>query len=266
MSRYSLGSMLVLLSLMGLTACATAARQIGGATAEGAVQEIRQQQEKSAGEEDMTAITRMAAEQATQGVLDALSQPERQAQIRQLVDTMVEQSLRSVAGGGVPGLGDGPGGGGGAGVGGAGAGGAGMSPASRLSADLARGMGAEMERLLGPDGTGPLAQSMAATAGQVAASVIKQSRDELGTLFPECAGLQGEAARACMEERVAQLGAAFSRGATEGARDALRPWLLLLSFAGGLLVGLLVFLGWSAARVNRELGGRGGLLRQRRPA
>ncbi|HYO57254.1 hypothetical protein, partial [Archangium sp.] len=271
-SKLCLGRMLALVCLLGLTACATSARQIGEASTEGAIDALSEQKKEPG--EGVTSISREAAEEVTKGLLDALSAPEQVMQMRQFVDALVSQSLRSAAGGGVPGPGAGSsgnmGGGGtgvGPGVGGAGpvGGGAGMGSVSGLTGDVTRALGMELERLLGPDGKGPLAQSLAATAGQVATSMIQQSRDELGTLFPECAGLGGTAARACMEERVAQLGAAFSRGATVGVRQALQPWLFLLAFGGGLLVGLLVFLGWSAARVNRQMGGRAGTLRQQRP-
>jgi hypothetical protein len=135
-----------------------------------------------------------------------------------------------------------------------------------LASQVVRAFSAELERQLGPDGTGPLAQSLSATAREVASSVVQQSRNELGTLFPECGGLQGEEARACRDTQLARLGSSFSRGAAEGMVQAFRPWLLLLTFAGGLIMGLLTFLAMSVARANRESSGGAGFLRQRRPA
>jgi hypothetical protein len=244
---------------------------VSGEATAAAMEEAREQQERAAAEEDVTPLARLTGQQMTQGVLDALSQPETVAQMRRLVDALVSQSLRSLAGRGVPREANGPAvatgpgvGGGGPGIGGGA--GTGQGPVSSLAADVARALALEMERQLGPDGTGPLAQSLSATAGQMASSIVQQTRNEFGMVFPECEGLQGAAARACVNARLSELGAAFTRGATEGVREALRPWLLLLAFAIGLLVGLLLFVALSLARANREEGRRTGLLRQRRPA
>jgi len=236
MSRKHLVGMLMLVGLSGVLSCATAARHIGESTTEGALEAIRADKEKFAQQEDEA--SRRTASEITRGALEGL--------------TYAEAPPPTGPGGGT--------------LAPTGTGGSGLGPVPSLASQVARAFSAELERQLGPDGTGPLAQSLSATAGQVASSVVQQSRNELGTLFPECAGLQGEEARACRDSQLARLGASFSRGAAEGMVQAFRPWLLLLTFMGGLLVGLLMFLALSMARANRESSGGVGLFRQRRPA
>jgi hypothetical protein len=236
MSGKNLVRMLALVWLSGVLSCATVARNIGDSTTQGALEAIREDKEKFAQQEEEA--SRRTAGEITRGALEGLIYPEAPSPTD-------------------------PGGGARASTG---TGGSGLGPVPSLASQVARAFSAELERQLGPDGTGPLAQSLSATAGQVASSVVQQSRDELGTLFPECGGLQGEEARACRDEQLARLGSSFSRGAAEGMVQAFRPWLLLLTFGGGLIVGLLMFLAMSMARANRESSGGVGLFRQRRPA
>ena len=232
MSRKHLVEMLALVCLSGVVSCATVARH----TTEGALEAIREDKEAFAQQEDDA--SRRTAGEITRGALEGL--------------TYAEAPPPTGPGGGT--------------LAPTGTGGSGLGPVPSLASQVARAFSTELERQLGPDGTGPLARSLSATAGQVAASVVQQSRDELGTLFPECGGLQGEEARACRDSQLARLGASFSRGAAEGMVQAFRPWLLLLTFAGGLLMGLLMFLALSMARANRQSSGGVGLFRQRRPA
>src|SRR5690242_13436960 len=111
--------MLALVCLLGLAACATSARQIGEASTEGAINALSEQKKETASEG--TSISREAAGEVTKGFLDALSSPEQVMQLRQFVDALVSQSLRSAAGGGVPGpAGDGAGSSGNMGGGGTG--------------------------------------------------------------------------------------------------------------------------------------------------
>jgi hypothetical protein len=230
MARKNLVGLFALVCLSNVLACATVARH----TTEGALEAIREEKDQFAQERD--AASRRTAGEITRGALEGLTEP---------------GAGGAVASTGTGGSGPGPGG---------------LGPVPSLASQVTRAFSAELERQLGPDGTGPLAQSLSATAGQVASSMIQQSRNELGTLFPECGGLQGKEARACRDTQVSQLGASFSRGAAQGLLQAVRPWLLLLTFAGGLIVGLLVFLAISVARANRESAGPAGLFRQRRPA
>ncbi|ATB30846.1 hypothetical protein [Melittangium boletus] len=232
MSRTKLVGLLVL--WVGLPGCATVARQFGEHATMGAQEAMRAEKEQRQPEEQALddALTRRESEQMARGLVDAFTRP--------------ESPFQPPASGGGP-LVDAAG-----------------SSSSSLASEVARGLSTELGRQLGPDGTGPLGQSLSATAGRIASSMVQQSRDELGSLFPECGGLQGEQARACRDAQLASLGASFTRGATQGLVQAVRPWLLVFTFTGGLLVGLLVFLSISMVRANRESSRREVLFRQQR--
>jgi hypothetical protein len=246
MFKKNLLGLLMLVQMSVVLGCAAVVRE----STEGALEAIREQRDE-VGKEEQDSITRGTAGQLTQGALDVL--------------ITGKASTDSAASGGGEGT---PAATGGA-VASSGTGGSGPAPRGPvpvLAAQLARGLSAELGRQLGEEGTGPLARSMSATAGQVASSMIQQSKDELGPLFPECEGLQGARARGCREARVSQLSASIGGGFVRGMLQEARPVLLLLTFAGGLLVGLLLFLALSVARLHRESGGGAGLFRQRRPA
>lgn len=240
--------------------CAT----IGHRTTEGAQQAVLEDKADKTAEEQALddALARRQAEQTARGFLDALTQPDSPSQSP---SAMAAGQPPAPPG---PGLGLGGSGLEGSGVGGSVVGGSGQLNAlgSALATRAARSFSAELERQLGADGTGPLSQSLSAAAGQIASSMVKQSRDELGSLFPECAALEGDAARACRDGQVARLGASFTHGATQGMLQALKPWLLVIAFGGGLLVGLLVFLSLSVVRLNRAAAERTGYPRGRLPA
>jgi hypothetical protein len=259
MSKKNLLGLLMLVQLSGVLGCATVVRQ----STKGALEAIREQKEE-VDQDQEDSLTRGTAGQMTRGALDALITGEPPPKAQQ-----VEENPGSVAsGGGEAGGGQGgtPASSGGA-VASSGTGGSGLGsrgPVSVLSAQLARGLSVELERQLGTDGSGPLARSMSAAAGQVAASVIQQSKDEFGPLFPECVGLEGDAARGCREARMSQLTESIGGGLVRGMFKAAQPVLLIAAFGGGLLVGLLVFLALSVARIHRESGGGAGVLRQRR--
>jgi hypothetical protein len=254
MFRTRLVGLLALVLVGGLPGCAT----LGHRATEGAQQAVREDKARKTAEEQALddALARRQAEQTARGFLDALTQP---ASPSQSPSAMASGEVPAPVG---PGLG-------GSGLGGSVVGGSGQLNAlgSSLATRAARSFGAELERQLGADGTGPLGQSLSAAAGQIASNMVKQSRDELGSLFPECAGLEGEGARACRDAQVARLGESFTHGAAQGVLQALRPWLLVIAFAGGLLVGLLVFLSLSVVRLNRVTAERAvGYPRERRPA
>jgi len=238
MSRKNILVLCVIVLGSGVTGCATVARQMAEEGTEGALEAIREEEQQRSVEAQakVEELARRNAEQLARGMMDAVTRPE--------------------------GAGAGPS----SGTGGSGLGGEARSLSSSVASEMARGLSAELERQLGPDGSGPLARSLSATAGQMAASMVQQSRGELGSLFPECGGLQGEQARTRRDAQLARWGESFSKGVAGGLVQAFQPWLLLLTFAGGLLVGLLVFLSLSVARANREAGGRTFFSRQQRHA
>ncbi|HEX8539465.1 MAG TPA: hypothetical protein VF664_18510, partial [Cystobacter sp.] len=240
MSKKNLLGLLLLVQVSGVLGCATVVRE----STKGALEAIREQKEE-VDQDQEDSLTRGTAGQLTRGALDALITGEPSPKAQQ-----AEENPGSVAsGGGAAGGGEAGGGGGGtpaasgAAAASTGTGGSGLGsrgPVSVLSAQLARGLSVELERQLGADGSGPLARSMSAAAGQVAASVIQQSKDEFGPIFPECQGLEGDAARGCREARMSQLTESIGGGLVRGMFKAAQPVLLIVAFGGGLLVGLLV--------------------------
>ncbi|CAM3897782.1 hypothetical protein G4177_26195 [Corallococcus sp. ZKHCc1 1396] len=242
-----------LLVLVAEVGCGAIARDMAKQGTEGALETIQEQKAQKTPEEQATddAVARRNAEQAARGMLDAVTQPERPPSAPLAASPEVPPP------GSLPGPGSaltGPG------IGGSG------SFSSSLATQVARGLTAELGRQLGPDGSGPLGRSLSATAGRMAGSMVEQSRDELGSVFPECEGLQGAQAVDCRDATLGRLGGAFSQGVAGGLMRSFQPWLLALTFVGGLLVGLLLFLSFSVARLRRESSVRQELLRERRHA
>lgn len=236
---------LAVLVLMGGTGCGAIARDVAKQGTEGALESIH----KPKTPEDQAtddAVARHEAEQVARGMLDVVTRPETPptAPGDAPPGGPVARAPASASGG--------------AGTGGSGFG----TYSSTLASQVARGLSAELERQLGPEGEGPLGQSLSVTAGRMATTMVEQSRQELGSVFPECEGRQGAEAEACRDAALTRLGGAFSQGVAGGLVRSLQPWLLGLAFGGGLLVGMLVFLSLSVARLRREVEP----LRQRRQA
>ncbi|RKG77559.1 hypothetical protein D7W79_14940, partial [Corallococcus exercitus] len=229
--------------LMGGGGCGAIARDMAKQGTEGALESIHEQKQEKTAEDQATddAVVRHEAEQAARGMLDAVTRPE----------TPPTAPADAPPGGAVANAPGGPGVGlpGGAGTGGSGFG----TYSSTLASQVARGLSAELERQLGPEGEGPLGQSLSATAGRMATTMVEQSRQELGSVLPECEGRQGAEAVACRDAALTRLGGAFSQGVAGGLVRSFQPWLLGLAFGGGLLVGMLVFLSLSVARLRREV-------------
>lgn len=246
-----------LLMLVGSAGCGAIARDVAKQGTEGALESIQAEKEQRTAEDQATidAVARRNSEQVARGMMDAVVKKDAPATV----------PLAATPGEGGPGglaanapvtapMAPGTGGSG--------------SFSSMLAAQVARGLTAELGRQLGPDGSGPLGQSLSATAGRMAGTMVEQSKSELGAVFPECGGLEGAQALSCRDAALGRLGGAFSQGIAGGLIRAFQPWLLALTFAGGLLVGLLLFLSLSVAKLRRESSGaaRGDPLRQQRHA
>ncbi|RKH89912.1 hypothetical protein D7Y21_08800 [Corallococcus sp. AB045] len=234
---------LAMLVLLGSTGCGAIAHDVAKQGTEGALESIQEHEAEKTAEEQATddALARREAEQAARGMLDAVTRPE----------TPPTAPGDPPSGGPVAEV---PGGVLGHASGGTGTGGSGFETySSTMASQVAKGLSAELERQLGPEGEGPLGQSLSATAGRMATTMVEQSRQELGSVFPECEGRQGAEAVACRDAALTRLGGAFSQGVAGGLVRSFQPWLLGLAFGGGLLVGMLVFLGLSVARLRREV-------------
>jgi hypothetical protein len=123
----------------------------------------------------------------------------------------------------------------------------------RVSGDSAAAFAAAfaeaLRRDLGPDGRGPLAASLGATAAQISGAAVQGARGELPALFPGC---EGQDRRACLELGVRSLGKAAAMGFVEGIAQS-GAWAVL---------GLAFLLGVAVVLVAQGLG----RLLRRRPA
>src|SRR6185312_1082564 len=111
------------------------------------------------------------------------------------------------------------------------------TPVEALSAQAAQAFSREMAGALGPAGGGPLGSSLSATAGEVSAAMARGAGRELGPLFPEC---EGPDAPGCLERAAERLGHATAAGVAGGIRERLGPWPLVLAFAAGAVLALLL--------------------------
>jgi hypothetical protein len=141
--------------------------------------------------------------ETTEGMLNQLTSPEGLASVSKVVDAAVTRSLEAALGG----------------YGGPGERRAGRAPSlvDRMARDSAAGFSAgfteELRLAFGPDGRGPLAESLSATAGEAARSAVRGVGGELGDLFPGC---RGEDRQACAEAAVRSLGRAAAAGFVDG--------------------------------------------------
>jgi hypothetical protein len=122
-----------------------------------------------------------------------------------------------------------------AGVPGRAGGGPGRSLVERASRDSAAAFAAafaeELRRELGPDGRGPLATTLGATAAQVSGGAVQGARGELDAFFPGC---EGQDRRVCLEAGVRSLGKAAAVGFVEGMVESASWGLVALAFLVGV--------------------------------
>jgi hypothetical protein len=158
------------------------------------------------------------------GALAGLASPDGLASIARVVDATVTRSLEAA-------LREPAAVRGGTGTGGV----AGGSLIERMSHDSAAAFGAafaeELQRALGPDGRGPLAASLGATAAQVSGSVVQGARGELDGLFPGC---EGPDRAACLQAGVRSLGREAAAGFVEGVIRSASWFLVALVFLVGV--------------------------------
>jgi hypothetical protein len=116
---------------------------------------------------------------------------------------------------------------------------------SELSRDVARsaatGMKEAMTEAMGPNGRGPLADSMTRTAQRVAES----------TIFPECVGADRSA---CIQARMATLTQATAVGFARALRKELGLGALVIAFAAGVFCTLAVVSVWTWSTVRGRRG------------
>lgn len=219
-----------LLSLaVGSLAVGCAAHTSGRAT-EGALEAIR-----APPPEGTPVLAERVGRETTEAALTALTSPQGLERISAIVDAAVSRSfdaaLRAPASvSGRPGR-------------------PGSSLVEWMARDSASAFGEalslELERGLGPDGRGPLAASLGATAARVSGSAVQGVRSELGDLL---AGCGSEDRRACLEAEMRSLGRAASAGFVEGLAGSLAWPVLGLAFVLGAALVVVVQAAWGLAR------------------
>lgn len=212
-------ALLLALSWLG-GACAA---RTGGKATEGALEAIRAEPPPG-----QPRLGERVGRDTTKGALDTLVSPEGIASISTLVEATVTRSLDAAlrephAQGRVGGRA-----------------GRSLSLLERASRDSAAAFGAafseELRRELGPDGRGPLATSLGATAAEVSGSAVQGVREGLDGLFPGC---ESGDRRACLETGVRSLGKAAAAGFVEGIVESGSWALVALAFLVGVAAVLL---------------------------
>jgi len=116
-----------------------------------------------------------------------------------------------------------------------------MSPVVALSGRMAEGftlgMSRQLQLELGPNGQGPLGQTMASVLKEATQAAISGATQEL--MPADCAGLDS---RACAERRARDLSRSAAKGFIDGLGLAIQIPLLAGAFVAGLLGALVVFL------------------------
>jgi len=116
-----------------------------------------------------------------------------------------------------------------------------IGPIGALGGKMAEGFTLGMSRQLqievGPDGQGPLGQTMAAVIKQATQAAISGATQELTPA--DCGGLDS---RQCAERRVRDLSSSAAKGFVDGLGTALQIPLLIAAFVAGIIGALVVFL------------------------
>jgi hypothetical protein len=113
---------------------------------------------------------------------------------------------------------------------------------SQLSRELARsaagGMKEELAAAIGPNGEGPLADSLARTVERVAQSAV----------FPECTGADRPA---CVRAQIAALTQSSAVGFAQALRQQLGLGALVVAFVAGVFSTLALLSMWTTLRSRR---------------
>ena len=214
------------LLLVGITSCGLTAEEAGRRASTGAAASVQEHVTTLEPSEPGPAFER-AGRGVAKGALAQLSSPAEIAQLRLVAREAAAAALRGIASA------DGP---------------DRESVIASISDQAARGAAQAMTRELGPDGDGPLGQSIHATVERVSASVVRGLKGE-GRLFPECTGADRQR---CIDTRLEGMSRAAARGVRDGLRGLIALPALLLSFLLG--AGLALAISW--ARWHHHPSGR----------
>jgi hypothetical protein len=116
-----------------------------------------------------------------------------------------------------------------------------LGPIGALGGKMAEGftlgMSRQLQVELGPNGQGPLGQTMAGVMREATQAAISGATQEL--VPADCVGLDS---RECADRRVRDLSRSAATGFVDGLGAALRIPLLAAAFGAGLVVALIIFL------------------------
>jgi len=152
---------------------------------------------------------RIAAASAVEGAMEALDTPEQRARIERLLEHAI-------------------------------------ALAAQTAADTAA---REMVASLGPDGQGPLANSLSKVGENMATSAVGGVGAQLASLVPECTGPDQ---LECIERRLQRTAHATAASFTSGVKESIGWQLLLIAFVVGAGGGLLASWLWSLRHVRRR--------------
>ncbi|TKD12055.1 hypothetical protein [Polyangium fumosum] len=122
------------------------------------------------------------------------------------------------------------------------------TPVELIAGQAARAFSQGISADLGRTGQGPLATSLSATTEQMAASMARGVRGELGAFFPAC---EGEDAAKCLDLSVERVSRASAAGVAAGIRESLGVWPLVLAYGVGVFSTLVLAWAWATYRAGQ---------------
>jgi hypothetical protein len=231
-----------------LGGCAATPKQAAKGATEGAMEELKDQnRDRTNGPPPMQDL----ASNIVKGTAAELDKPETRAQIGRVVETTMRSAIGSALGEftnpqwGSQRWGDSPRGfamGPTAGHTRADAGPLGqLGPLGALGGKMAEGftlgMSRQLQIELGPNGQGPLGQTMAGVMREATQAAISGATQEL--VPADCVGLNS---RECADRRVRDLSRSAAKGFVDGLGTALQIPLLAAAFGAGVIGALVLFL------------------------
>ena len=231
-----------------LGGCAATPKQAAKGATEGALEEVKEQNQNRDGGPPPT---QDLASNIVKGTVAELDKPETRAQIGRIVETTMRSAVGSALGefttpewrsqrwqDSMPGFRMGPTG---APTPPAAAGQGQLGPIGALGGKMAEGftlgMSRQLQVELGPNGQGPLGRTMAGVMREATQAAISGATQEL--VPADCVGLDS---RECAERRVRDLSSSAAKGFVDGLGMALQLPLLAAAFGAGLVVALVMFL------------------------
>jgi hypothetical protein len=202
--RSSARAVALLAAVLG--ASSGCAHRMGRGATSGALAGLREAGAEAVNTPEDQQVSRLLAQRAIEGAMQALDTPEQRARIEQIVAGAVESATRTAA----------------------------------------DGMTSQLIEQLGPDGQGPLGRSLANTGHQITAAIVRDVMggvgNELAALGPECYGVDRAT---CIQQRLHAMARSTAAGFTAGVKDNLGWQFLLLAFAAGTVAGALGSWLWS---------------------